>query len=152
MTAAAARPAHTPGPCTAVLGPTEDWPSAKGWNIYEAAGAGRKIATIHGGFADADAGEIMDGADHAALIASAPTLATERDYWNERFEAMRAENARLAAVNAELRAALAEIAEGKGDYSRDPLTHASNVIDEAKSTARRTLADTAPDQPKEEPR
>ena len=37
------------------------------------------------------------------------------------------------------RKALEEIAEGRGTYSRDPLTHASNTIDEMKETARAAL-------------
>lgn len=39
-----------------------------------------------------------------------------------------------------LRAALEQIAKGEGTFSRDLLTHAENVIEEAKATARAALA------------
>lgn len=38
-----------------------------------------------------------------------------------------------------LRAALEEIAEGKGAYSMDPLEHAGNCIDDMKELARKAL-------------
>ena len=47
----------------------------------------------------------------------------------------RQERDRLKAINDELLTALERIAEGKGAYNRDPLEHASNVIDEAKAIA-----------------
>ena len=59
------------------------------------------------------------------------------------FKAFRAclhERDRLKAINAELLGALERVAEGKGAFNRDPLEHASNVIDEAKATARAALA------------
>jgi hypothetical protein len=43
-------------------------------------------------------------------------------------------------------AALREIQEGKGKFSRDPLTHASNTIDDMKALARAALAE--PEEPK----
>lgn len=49
-------------------------------------------------------------------------------------------NARLIAAAPAMAEALRIIAEGKGAYSRDPLEHASNVIDEAKAAARAILA------------
>jgi hypothetical protein len=50
---------------------------------------------------------------------------------------------RLAREKSELlRAALQEIAEGRGTYSRDPLTHASNTIDEMKALALSALSPT----------
>lgn len=42
-----------------------------------------------------------------------------------------------------LRAALAEISEGRGTYSRDRLEHASNCIEEMKGIAKQALADNA---------
>ena len=46
------------------------------------------------------------------------------------------------AKNAELRAALEKIAEGKGAFSLDPLTHASNTIDDMKALANAALGET----------
>ena len=48
----------------------------------------------------------------------------------------------LRAVNSyeTMRTALEEILEGKGAFSRDPLTHASNTIDDMKEIARKALA------------
>lgn len=42
---------------------------------------------------------------------------------------------RLRMVNAELLAALEEIAKGKGRYSRDPYTHACNCIEDMQALA-----------------
>jgi hypothetical protein len=42
--------------------------------------------------------------------------------------------------HAELVKALEEIAKGQGAFSRDPLTHASNTIDDMKTLAREALA------------
>ena len=70
----------------------------------------------------------------ARLIAAAPETAAERDT--------------LKAINAELLAALGRIAEGKGAYNRDPLEHASNVIDEGKATALEAIAKAQPAAPK----
>ena len=52
---------------------------------------------------------------------------------------MNTENAVLKEENTRLRAALAEIEEGKGPYSRDQLTHASNVIESMKAIAHAAL-------------
>lgn len=49
-------------------------------------------------------------------------------------------NARLIASSPDLMAALEEIAEGKGAYSRDPLVHATNVIEAMKGIARAAIA------------
>lgn len=40
-----------------------------------------------------------------------------------------------------LRAALTEIAKGEGRFSRDPLEHASNTVDDMKAMARKALED-----------
>lgn len=50
---------------------------------------------------------------------------------------------------AALTKALAEIAEGRGAFSRDPLTHAENTIDSMKEIARAALAATEGDPPDE---
>jgi hypothetical protein len=55
---------------------------------------------------------------------------------------LRSDHARLERENAELRTALEEIAEGSGAFSRDPLTHAANCIDNMKALARAALANT----------
>lgn len=51
----------------------------------------------------------------------------------------------LAAVVSGQRRALALIAEGRGPFSRDPLTHASNVIESQIAVATRALAGTYPE-------
>ena len=99
-----ARPAHTPGPWIAAE------PLASNRRVFmpddtiEIRTGRTMIACLY-------RSNFAGGTDeaNARLIAEAPTLAAERDYWNERFEAMRAENARLAAVNADLLAILVEL-------------------------------------------
>ena len=49
-------------------------------------------------------------------------------------------NAHLIAAAPELLAALKEIAKGKGEFSRDPLEHASNTIDSMKAIANAAIA------------
>lgn len=49
-------------------------------------------------------------------------------------------NARLIALAPEMAEALRTISEGKGAFNRDPLEHASNVIEEARSLAKSILA------------
>ena len=46
----------------------------------------------------------------------------------------------LHAAAEAMREALRQIAKGEGAFSRDPLEHAINVIEEAKATARAALA------------
>ena len=48
-------------------------------------------------------------------------------------------NARLMIAAPGLLKALEEIAKGEGAFSRDPLTHAENVIEHAKETARAAI-------------
>ena len=50
----------------------------------------------------------------------------------------------LVAQNKELLKALENIKEGRGAYSRDPLTHASNTIDYMKARASTAVANTTP--------
>ena len=96
-----ARPAHTPGPWTTkMLGKFEI-------AVVETANP-TAASIVHVGIENIYRPSAEQHAN-ARLIAEAPTLAAERDYWNERFEAMRAENARLAAVNADLLAILVEL-------------------------------------------
>lgn len=47
--------------------------------------------------------------------------------------------AQLEVANAELLEALKEIAKGEGAYSRDPLTHAGNVITNMKVIANQAI-------------
>ena len=51
-----------------------------------------------------------------------------------------AEVRRLQEENAELLAALKEIAKMEGAYSRDPLTHAENVIENLTNIANKAIA------------
>ena len=51
-----------------------------------------------------------------------------------------AEVRRLQEENAELLAALKEIAKMEGPYSRDPLTHAENVIENLTNIANKAIA------------
>jgi len=52
---------------------------------------------------------------------------------------MEKDMAQLTEENERLRQALAEIAKGEGAFSRDPLTHASNTIDNMKRLAEQAL-------------
>jgi hypothetical protein len=49
-------------------------------------------------------------------------------------------NAQLIAAAPEMYEALKQIAKGEGRYSQDPLTHASNTIDDMKELAKAALA------------
>jgi len=49
-------------------------------------------------------------------------------------------DARLASTAPDLLEALREIAKGEGRYSRDPLEHASNTVDDMKALALRAIA------------
>ena len=59
---------------------------------------------------------------------------------NEAYRVVGKQASEAQAALVEAREALAKIAEGRGAFSRDPLTHAANVIDEAKATAAAALA------------
>ena len=55
------------------------------------------------------------------------------------FPAISSDLRALKAENERLRGELAEIAKGEGAFSRDPLTHASNTIENMTDIARRAL-------------
>lgn len=75
----------------------------------------------------------MHGEENAAPQASLCDLvASARD--------MRAKVTALEAERDRMREALKEIAEGRGTFSRDQLTFATSVIEEAKATARAALS------------
>jgi hypothetical protein len=76
---------------------------------------------------------------HTASAGITPERAEELGKW---ISELIISKSRLERENAELRAALEEIAEGSGAFSRDPLTHAANCIDNMKSIARAALANT----------
>lgn len=62
-------------------------------------------------------------------------------------EAYNKPNADMIASVPEMREALQEIAKGKGRFSRDPLTHASNTIEDMKALAVGALAGVQPQAP-----
>ena len=55
------------------------------------------------------------------------------EVWQEKYDAIKQQNA-------ELLAALREIAKMEGPYSRDPLTHAENVIENLTNIANKAIA------------
>lgn len=65
------------------------------------------------------------------------------DMWLVAALAVKAE--RLTRENERLRAAMEQIAKGEGPYSRDPLTHAANVIEDMMAVARAALAAALPE-------
>jgi len=62
-------------------------------------------------------------------------LAPDGTLWRQRCKQVEAEVERLEAEVGRLRAELKEIAKGEGRYNRDPLTHASNTIEDMQALA-----------------
>ena len=64
------------------------------------------------------------------------TPRTDAEPWDTRLETVSVEFARtLEMENERLRAALETISKGRGEFSLDPLTHATNTIDDMKAIA-----------------
>lgn len=69
---------------------------------------------------------------------------TVEDTLNEAYR-NRVEVEQLKAQNAQLLEALREISEGEGAYSRDPITHLGNCLDNMKRIAINSIATQSPD-------
>lgn len=68
-------------------------------------------------------------------------------FWLNKGDQLQDEIARLQVQVEKARDALKEIGKGEGAFSRDPLTHASNAIENMVNIARRALNELEADQP-----
>ena len=125
-----AAPARADDFADATSGPWRAAACCYGWDIHSDDGHWVGSANNDHNVARSSFPSNEAGAANARLIAAAPALLAERD-------ALRAEVA-------ELREALAEIAKGEGRFSLDPLTHASNTIEDMIAAARAALAKVQP--------
>jgi hypothetical protein len=87
-------------------------------------------------------GDYIFAGDVAVPIASAHKewATTRGGYLHQIAQANAAFIVKACNAHADLVKALEEIAKGQGAFSRDPLAHASNTIDDMKALAREALA------------